>query len=422
MRLLFRLRTLLGKYGPAELLRQGFSRFFAALCAFLAPEALLHPRRLRRQLQAILGGNFDRVVLWRSGFGFHAALYQRPQQIARQLARQRCLVLYEAAPGRDRVGALREQEPGLWLVNLRSPVLRRMLRQELRRCPRPRWLQLYSTNRELPLRALRRWIDGGGRVLFEYVDHLSPLISGTAQLPKNVAEKFAYVMAHPEIPVVATAELLRRDVIARRGAKNLILASNGVDCAFFRVWQPYAFEPAFREILARGKPILCYYGALAEWLDYALLRRIARSGKYSLVLIGVRYDGSFDRELRGEKGVDDLGARDYRVLKYYAREADALLLPFAVSEVTRAASPVKLFEYMALRRPIVSSDIDECRRYRSVLIGKTHTEFLRQLDRALLLKTDERYLALLEQEAAANDWSEKASAILEGLEKQENRL
>lgn len=412
-----KLHTLIGKYGPWGLVQKALRHVSAALWAALAPAALLHPRALRRALRQLLTADYARIILWRSRFGFEAALYQRPQHMARQLARQGCLVLYEASPLRDRVQTLRELEPGLLLVNLRSPLLRRMLLRELDRAEQPKYLQLYSTNRETPLRELKAWRRRGWGVLYEYVDHLSPAISGTKRLPRPVAEKFRYVMARPEIPVVVTAELLRRDVIARRGARNLIYATNGVDYAFFRRWESYGFEPAFREILGRGKPIACYYGAMASWLDYALLRRIAAEGKYSLVLIGVKYDASFDQELRGVRGVDFLGPRDHRVLKYYAREAAALLLPFAINEVTCSASPVKLFEYMALQKPIVSTDIDECRKYRSVLIGKTHTEFLRQLDRAIRLGGDNDYLALLDAEARANDWSEKARAIVRGLEK-----
>ena len=92
-----------------------------------------------------------------------------------------------------------------------------------------------------------------------------------------------------------------------------------------------------------------------------------------------------------------------------------MLIPFLVDPLTRATSPVKLFEYMALRKPIVTTDLDECRRYRSVLIGRSHEEFLKKLEEALRLRCDEEYLALLDREARENDWSEKARAITDAL-------
>ncbi len=411
--LLFKLHTHIRKHGLFGFTDLVMRTVRARLRAFLSG------RVRRRDVRQSIAGDYDRIILWRSGFGFYAPLYQRPQQMARALARQRCLMLYEANPLTDRVDGLKELETNLVLVNWQSPLLRRSLLRELAHVQKPKYLQLYSANRELSLRELQAFVRRGWHVLYEYVDALSPAISGTARLPKAVADKYFYAMTHPEVTVVATAERLRKAVVRRRGAENLILASNGVDYAFFQQWDPYEFEPAFRAILARGRPIVCYYGALAEWIDYELLRTLAGAGRYSVVLIGVKYDASFDRELRGTAAVDYLGPRDYRVLKYYARAAGVLILPFLINEITRATNPVKLFEYMALQRPIVSTDIDECRRYRGVLIGKTQPDFLRQVERALSLRDDKDYLALLDGEARANDWREKANTVVEALKKQE---
>ena len=414
-----KLHALIGKYGLVGLMAKTLRMMVSHLRACLALFVLLHPYQIWKQIRQALSGDYGRVILWRSGFGFHVPLYQRPQQMARALARQGCLMLYEANPLTDRVSSLEALGKNLLLVNLRSPVFRRMLMSELDRVKKPKYLQLYSTDRDCSLREIKDYLRRGWRVLFEYVDALSPEISGSARLPKAVADKFLYAMTHPEVTVVATAECLRRDVIQRRGETNLISAGNGVDYAFFQNLDHYAFEPEFLAILEREKPIVCYYGALASWIDYELLQMIAGSGKYSLVLIGVKYDASYDQNMRGAKSVDFLGPRDYRVLKYYAKAADVLILPFLINEITRATSPVKLFEYMALQKPIVSTDIDECRRYKSVLIGSSHQDFMRQLDHALGMRRDENYLALLDSEARANDWSEKARAIIDGLKKEE---
>lgn len=414
-----KLHALIGKYGLVGLMAKTLRMMVSHLRACLALFVLLHPYQIRKQIRQALSGDYGRVILWRSGFGFHVPLYQRPQQMARALARQGCLMLYEANPLTDRVSSLEALEKNLLLVNLRSPVFRRMLMSELDRVKKPKYLQLYSTDRDCSLREMKDYLRRGWRVLFEYVDALSPEISGSARLPKAVADKFLYAMTHPEVAVVTTAEKLRRDVIQRRGARNLIVAGNGVDVDFFQHWENFDFEPEFRAILEREKPIVCYYGALASWIDYELLQMIAGSGKYSLVLIGVKYDASYDQNMRGAKSVDFLGPRDYRVLKYYAKAADVLILPFLINEITRATSPVKLFEYMALQKPIVSTDIDECRHYKSVLIGSSLQDYMRQLDRAMELRRDETYLALLDSEARANDWSEKARAVIEGLRTQE---
>lgn len=408
--------------------KYGFARFASRLLAWLranvldclSPAVLLHPRRCRAVIEEMLAGDYARVLLWRSSFGYASPLFQRPQHMAHALSRQRCLVIYEVTTATDGCAALRQIAPGLWLFNFNNVLLRRMLARALERSSLPRYIQLYSTDWKLSARALGRCAKRGYGILYEYIDHLSPALSGTAALPRAITEKFDYAMAHREVTVAVTAERLRRDVLRRRGGENLVFASNGVDTAFFRRFDRYSFEPDFLSILAKGKPIVCYYGALACWFDYALVKALAATGRYSVVLIGLKYDTSFDAQLPAP--VPDLyylGPRDYRVLKYYAREAAVLMIPFLINDITRATSPVKLFEYMALGRPIVTTDMDECRQYRSVLIGHSHAEFLSQVERALTLRDDPAYLAALDADARANDWSEKAAAIVEGLRARE---
>ena len=405
--------------------KTGFRGFWPKLWAYLRanvldrldPAALLRPVHYRRLIRQMLAEDAARVVLWRSSFGWEVPLFQRPQHIARELSRAGSLVLYEVSSASDRCRTLRRQAERLWLFNFNNLALRRLLMLQLRREHRPKYVQLYSTDWKLSARQLERWRARGFALIYEYVDQISPVLSGTGTVPKNVADKYAYAMRQKEVFIVTTAERLRLDVLARRGARRLIASSNGVDYAFFQRFDP-AFRPdaAFQAVLERGLPVLCYYGALACWFDYELVKTLAATGRCSVVLFGIKYDGSFDRSLHGEEGIFFLGPRPYALLKEYGRLCDVMLIPFLVNELTRATSPVKLFEYMALRKPIVATDLDECRRYPCVLIGRDHAEFLAKVEEALALRRDPAALARLDAEARANDWSQKAAAIVEGLE------
>ena len=87
-----------------------------------------------------------------------------------------------------------------------------------------------------------------------------------------------------------------------------------------------------------------------------------------------------------------------------------------INDITRSTSPVKIFEYMAMHKPIVTTDMNECRKYDSVLIGKTHEEFIALLDQAMELRSDPAYIAKLDKDARDNDWSMKAKAIIDILD------
>ena len=408
------------KYGLSGFSRKLLAWLRAQLLDAVHPAALLRPRHYRRLIRRMLGEDSERVILWRSSFGWQTPLFQRPQHIARQLARSGSLVVYEVSRMTDDCVTLRRLEERLWLFNFTNLPLRRLLLRELKKSGKPGYVQLYSTDWKLSARQLERFRAQGFGLLYEYVDHLSPALSGTGALPKNVRDKYRYVMRHRDVYVVVTAERLRLDVLAQRGARRLIEASNGVDYAFFRGHDPdFRPDPAFRAVLERGLPVACYYGALASWFDYELVKAVAASGRWSVVLFGIRYDDSFGRAMHGEEGIFFLGSRDYTQLRDYARLCDVMMIPFLLNEITRATNPVKLFEYMALHKPIVATDMDECRRYRSVLIGRSRAEFLAQLERALSLREDETYLTLLDSEARANDWSAKARAVTAALRQDE---
>lgn len=229
-------------------------------------------------------------------------------------------------------------------------------------------------------------------------------------------------MTDKNIFVVVTAEALKKDVIEKRGNVRLAFSSNGVDYAHFHDGCDPNFkcDEEFESILKKGQPVIGYYGALAKWFDYDLLKKIDQENKYQVVLFGIKYDDSYDKSGADQwKNVHFCGSRPYEILQNYAARMDVLTIPFLINDITKATSPVKLFEYMALNKPIVTTDMDECRKYESVLIGHDHKEFLEQLDKAILLKTDETYKALLDKEALENTWEEKARTILEQLKKYE---
>jgi glycosyltransferase involved in cell wall biosynthesis len=114
-----------------------------------------------------------------------------------------------------------------------------------------------------------------------------------------------------------------------------------------------------------------------------------------------------------------MGPRDYKILKNYASLCDILTIPFLLNDITKSTSPVKIFEYMALQKPIVTTNLNECHKYKSVLIAKSHNEFLKKLEEVEHKKDSKEYLQLLDKEAKDNYWSKKAKIIIELIKKDE---
>lgn len=403
--------------------KYGFIGFCKKLRAYIKANYLdkisfkvfFHKKKYHKIIKSILdNSNYERVILWRSSFGYNVPLFQRPQHIANNLAKKGCLLLYEVTTMTDKVKTLKKHQDNLYLFNFNNIALNKILMQELAKINKPKYIELYCTDWKLTVANIEDYISKGFKFIYEYIDELSPDLAGTKELPKNISDKYEYAMNNDDVYIVASADVLAKDVQKRRGNKNLGFSSNGVDYEFFENFdEDYEFEPEFQAILDKKKPIVMYYGALAKWFDYELIKKIAKTNKYSIVLFGIKYDGSYDENISDEENIYFMGSRDYKVLKNYAKKSDILTIPFLINDITKATSPVKIFEYMALHKPIVITDLQECRQYKSVLIAKTHTEFLKKLDEASKLINDKKYIKILDKEAKENDWSHKADAIIE---------
>ena len=131
------------------------------------------------------------------------------------------------------------------------------------------------------------------------------------------------------------------------------------------------------------------------------------------MLIGHEHDDELPKSgLKEHPRVHFLGSKSYFDLNAYAAYYDIAILPFKKSNLTEAVSPVKIFEYMAALKPIVSTDLRECRKYKSCLIAETNEEFMAQLKIATSLRNDADYLSILDAEARENSWQAKTAEIL----------
>lgn len=409
--------------------KYGFIGFIKKLRAYVIANYLdkisfsviFNRKKYNKIVRDILKNNkYDRIILWRSSFGYNVPLFQRPQHIANNLSNERCLVFYEVTTMTDNIKTIKKYSNNLYLTNFNNIALNKILESEIATINKPKYIQLYSTDWKLSVKNIEDYISRGYKFIYEYIDDLSPELSGTKELPKNIIDKYEYVMEHEDTYVVVTATKLEENVIKRRGKKNLVFSSNGVDYKFFKsIDKNYNFEDEFLEILNDKKPIICYYGALAKWFDYDLIKKIAKTNKYSIVLFGIKYDESFDENMNNVENVYFMGPRDYKVLKNYADKCDVMIIPFKINNITEATSPVKIFEYMALNKPIVITDLKECRNYKSVFLSRSYDEFLDNLDLALKKKNDKNYIKLLDKEAKENDWNVKAKLIIELIKKDE---
>jgi glycosyltransferase involved in cell wall biosynthesis len=166
---------------------------------------------------------------------------------------------------------------------------------------------------------------------------------------------------------------------------NTHIIRHGTDWKHFRTaLDPETEIPA--EIADLPRPIIGFHGLLADWIDYESIKKVGEHFSHgSLVLIGKT---SVDAEqkikiLDGIANIHLLGRKPYAELPAYCKAFDVALNPFAINELTLAANPLKVREYLAAGLPVVSTDIPEVKILDDVLVGVDHDDFIAKIEQAL---------------------------------------
>lgn len=136
---------------------------------------------------------------------------------------------------------------------------------------------------------------------------------------------------------------------------DAVLVPNAVDVARYR-------EPSRRPPDLPDARCAVYVGTLHEdRLDVDLVRstgsRLAQI-QCSLVLVGPdALNASNSAALASATGIEVLGARPHGEITGYLQHADILVVPHVVTSFTDSLDPIKLYEYLAVGRPVVSTPV-----------------------------------------------------------------
>jgi len=358
----------------------------------------------RYELKRILadlrqGQDYLQIVIFPPSLDWDVQLFQRPQQLALALARQGVLVFYLQPKPDHHSPSFNKINNRLYLCNVHTEVFNFLANPTIYLLT---WNSDYANCFNQP------------HILYDFVDDINVFYGDHAQIVKGhqyLLQNAAIVLATAK-KLVAEAQLLRHDVL---------YSPNGVDYNDFVNPEPdfARSEPEdLLPILALNQPIIGYYGALARWFDYDLLKNVAAlRPNYSFVLIGPDYDGTLEKvRLSDFRNIHWLGVKPYKELPIYLHFFDAVTIPFLVNDITHATSPLKLFEYMAGGKPIVITPMKESMIYPGVLVGDTAELFAEQLDRALDLRCDSVYIESLRKTARENTWDNRAVEIIKKIE------
>ena len=377
------------------------------VCATPGPESFGPPQ----------GNRYDVIILGIIDFDFR---FQRPQQIAAQFARLGHRVFwisparflapsaeqpYESVPLRENIREihLRAPQPDVYLGRLEASAARTLaasleslfrdqaIAESLLMLQLPFWRQVGLHVRE----------KFGSILSYDCMDDWESFENMGAF---NVLEEKS-LATECDVLVVTGKEL--EDKFKARGIDSL-LARNGADFEFFRGAQ------SARLLAGIPRPVVGYFGAIADWIDLDLVRAVAAlRPHYSFVLIGQVF-GRDMSALEALPNVYLLGNQQYQRIPSFLADFDACTIPFLLNQVTRATDPVKIYEYLSQGKPVIATDMPELARCGDLIyIGKDPEDFARKVD-AALGEADNTNNALQQRRiefARNNTWARRVEAI-----------
>lgn len=243
------------------------------------------------------------------------------------------------------------------------------------------------------------------RYVFDYIDLWESSL-GTGWFDAAVERQ---LIARADL-LVASAATLQQALEAKAGRRAHLLA-NAVNGHLFRADLRHERPPD----VPAGRPYCLYVGSLyGDWFDWgAMEAACAALPGVDFVFVGDHKGVQPAEQLaRTRPNAHFLGPRPQRDLPPYLQHAAACLIPFRTdNEITRYVNPLKVYEYLAMHRPVVATRMEDLVGMPGVTLAESSEAFGGAVAAAMAQPFD---TTAVDAFVRRNDWTARVAA-LEGL-------
>jgi teichuronic acid biosynthesis glycosyltransferase TuaH len=338
--------------------------------------------------------------------------------------------LHQRRPASDWLNPRRRLGPGLWEHRFVLP---------------PGWMKTYPSLGMRPIaRAVRHWRGTlpGARPLVLAISYPHYLALRDQVRPDGLIyynmddyslywERRAHSIRRLERAAVAQANLsafcarTRADELRRavpEAAPRIVHLPHGAPA---HALAPYPLrgpaEPP-PDLAALPRPRLGFVGSLEDRVDWRIVADLAEAFPAgSIALVGrepapaPRHAWYADyRRATALPNVHRLGWKSQEAVGRYASAFDVCLIPYlAGHRFNRAACPTKIMDYMATSRPIVATDVPECRLYADLFdVADSREAFVAAVRRIVAGGCEDDRAADRWERARASTWEHTAERLL----------
>ena len=188
--------------------------------------------------------------------------------------------------------------------------------------------------------------------------------------------------------------------------------SNGVDIDLFNP-ECYLDESLQDDMKNLPRPIIGFSGSFGKWIDVELLIQVSRRyEEVSIVIIGLNEKNPNIHKLKPLENVHFLGMKSRKKVPQYISGFDVCLMPFNRTEVGKGLLPLKMFEYLALGKPVVAISSEVLEQFEEVLyLADDNDAFVQEIENAMV-HDDRKNLVSRREWALKYSWKNRVSKYL----------
>jgi glycosyltransferase involved in cell wall biosynthesis len=199
--------------------------------------------------------------------------------------------------------------------------------------------------------------------------------------------------------------------------KDVYFIPNGVNVEFFK--EPTEIPKEFKNI---PRPIIGFVGIIQQRVDIDLIEYLASKNRdKSFVLIGPIWPQFLKRlrkptidikKLKKYKNIYLLGRKPYQKIGNYIHQFDVAIIPYKLTEFIKFTSPLKLYEYLATGKPVVTTPIPQTEQFSHLIyLAKDYREFNEKIQKAL--NENKKEMAQLRIKIAEeNSWKKRYEEMI----------
>ncbi len=226
---------------------------------------------------------------------------------------------------------------------------------------------------------------------------------GSATWAKQHGERLEMAFLKMVDTVIVTSNGLFNKKRLQHANCNLI--KNGVDFDLFSRSETVTTLPQ------KALKTIGYLGSIDERVDYDLLERlISNTPQYQYIFVGRITQKEYEERLRKYPNVDLKGPKPPTELPDWVQSFDVCLIPFVKNGLTSGIYPLKINEYLAAGKPVVTTRFSDLSDFEAVVdIADDDASFIEKVINA---SNDKSQRNIRRNFASKNSWKAKAQEII----------